>query len=30
MVSYRLNLTGTSITVQAGCSTSLVTVHLAV
>jgi amino acid adenylation domain-containing protein len=29
-VSYRLNLTGPSITVQSGCSTSLVAVHLAV
>ncbi|MEV6927477.1 SDR family oxidoreductase, partial [Dactylosporangium sp. NPDC051485] len=29
-VSYRLNLTGPSITVQTGCSTSLVAVHLAV
>ncbi len=28
-VSYKLNLTGPSIVVQAGCSTSLVAVHLA-
>lgn len=28
-VSYKLNLTGPSITVQTACSTSLVTVHLA-
>src|SRR5437773_282881 len=29
MVSYKLNLTGPSITVQCACSTSLVAVHLA-
>ncbi|TLF49608.1 polyketide synthase, partial [Nonomuraea sp. KC401] len=29
-VSYRLNLTGPSVTVQTACSTSLATVHLAV
>ncbi|MFI6348458.1 beta-ketoacyl synthase N-terminal-like domain-containing protein [Streptomyces sp. NPDC050560] len=28
-VSYKLDLTGASVTVQAGCSTSLVAVHLA-